>query len=328
MPANLTPEYLEAERQFRQATTPEEQIEALQRMLALLPKHKGTEKIQADLKRKLAKLREVEQTRRVKRAGTDPYYIPRHGAGQVVVIGPANAGKSLLVSQLSGVPLEVADYPYTTQKPTPVMMPFEDLQIQLIDTPPVVGELEGPLASLIRRADETLLVLDLSSDDCLDQVVFLLESLDKRRIRLVKEARPDDPVRTFVERPAIIVGNKLDQPRADERQAVLKESLEGGPPFVAVSALLGEGLVGLRRQIFDQLGVIRVYAKPPGKEPDLERPFVLKKGATVMDLAEAVHRDFPDRLKYARVWGSAEFAGQSVGKTFLLSDRDIVELHL
>ncbi len=328
MPANLTPEYLEAERQFRQAQSLEEQIEALQRMLALLPKHKGTEKMQADLKRKLAKLRETEQARRAKRSGGDPYYIPRHGAGQVAFVGPANSGKSLLATQLSGVALEVADYPYTTQKPVPVMMPFEDLQIQLIDTPPVIGEVEGPLASLIRRADATVVVCDLSTDECWEQVTLLLDSLERRRIRLVANATPDDPVRGFVERYAILVGNKRDAPGAQDRSALLKELFSSSLPFIAVSAVRGDNLAHLRRMIFERLGIIRVYAKPPGKEPDMERPFILKKGATIVDLAEAVHREFPEKLKFARVWGSAEFPGQAVGRGFVLSDRDIVELHL
>ncbi len=329
MPANLTPEYLQAEEDFRKATTIEEKIEALQRMLALLPKHKGTERIQADLKRRLAKLKEMEQQQRAKRGGSaDPFYIPRHGAGQVVAVGFPNVGKSALLNALSGVSLEVADYPYTTQRPYPVMMPYENLQIQLIDTPPVVDEVEPAFAGMVRRADEALLIVDLSTDECFDQAEALLKGLEARRVKLVKEPVDDNPANPVVERAAILVGNKLDAPEAEDRFVLLQEVHGDRLPMIAVSAKERVGLDELKRMIFEGLRIIRVYSKPPGKEPQLDKPFVLKKGATILDFAEEVHRDFPERLKYARVWGSAEFPGQPVSKDFVLQDGDIVELHV
>lgn len=329
MPANLTPEYLQAEEDFRKATTVEEKIEALQRMLALLPKHKGTERIQADLKRRLAKLKEMEQQQRAKRGGgADPFYIPRHGAGQVVAVGFPNTGKSSLLSALSGVNLEVADYPYTTQRPYPVMMPYENLQIQLIDTPPIVDEVEPAFAGMVRRADEVLLVVDLSTDDCFDQAEALLKGFEGRRVKLVKEPVNDDPANPIVERVTILVGNKLDAPEAEDRFVLLQETYRDRLLMLSVSAKERVGIDELKRMIFDGLQIIRVYSKPPGKEPQLDKPFVLKKGATILDFAEEVHRDFPERLKYARVWGSAEFPGQPVSKDFVLQDGDIVELHV
>ncbi|MCS7191721.1 MAG: TGS domain-containing protein [Armatimonadetes bacterium] len=329
MPANLTPEYLQAEEDFRKATTVEEKIEALQRMLALLPKHKGTERIQADLKRRLAKLKEMEQQQRAKRGGSaDPFYIPRHGAGQVVTIGFPNVGKSLLLSVLSGVQLEVADYPYTTQRPYPVMMTYENLQIQLVDTPPIVDEVEPAFAGMVRRADEALLIVDLSTDNCFEQAEALMKGLEARRLRLVKEPKEDKPENPIVERAAILVGNKLDALEAEERFVLLQETYRDRLAMIAVSAKEKIGLDELKRMIFENLRIIRVYSKPPGKEPQLDKPFVLKKGATILDFAGEVHREFPERLKYAKVWGSAEFPGQPVSKDFLLQDGDIVELHV
>lgn len=329
MPANLTPEYLQAEEDFRKATTLEEKIEALQRMLALLPKHKGTERIQADLKRRLAKLKEMEQQQRSKRGGgADPFYIPQHGAGQVIAIGFPNVGKSALLSALSGVSLEVADYPYTTQRPYPVMMPYENLQIQLVDTPPIIDEVEPAFSGMVRRADEALLIVDLSTDDCFEQADALLKGLEARRVKLVKEPVNDNPANPIVERAAILVGNKLDAPEAEDRFVLLQETYGDRFPMIAVSAKEKFGLDELKRMIFEGLRIIRVYSKPPGKEPQLDKPFVLKKGATILDFAEEVHRDFPERLKYARVWGSAEFPGQPVSKDFVLQDGDIVELHV
>ncbi len=329
MPANLTPEYLQAEEDFRKATTLEEKIEALQRMLALLPKHKGTERIQADLKRRLAKLKEMEQQQRAKRGGgADPFYIPRHGAGQVIAIGFPNVGKSALLSALSGVSLEVADYPYTTQRPYPVMMPYENLQIQLIDTPPIIDEVEPAFSGMVRRADEALLIVDLSTDDCFEQADALLKGLEARRVKLVKEPVNDNPANPIVERAVILVGNKLDAPEAEDRFVLLQETYGDRLTMIAVSAKERFGIDELKRMIFEGLRIIRVYSKPPGKEPQLDKPFVLKKGATILDFAEEVHRDFPERLKYARVWGSAEFPGQPVSKDFVLQDGDIVELHV
>lgn len=329
MPANLTPEYLQAEEDFRKATTVEEKIEALQRMLALLPKHKGTERIQADLKRRLAKLKEMEQQQRAKRGGSaDPFYIPRHGAGQVVTIGFPNVGKSLLLSVLSGVQLEVADYPYTTQRPYPVMMTYENLQIQLVDTPPIVDEVEPAFAGMVRRADEALLIVDLSTDNCFEQAEALMKGLEARRLKLVKEPKEDKPENSIVERAAILVGNKLDELEAEERFVLLQETYRDRLAMIAVSAKEKIGLDELKRMIFENLRIIRVYSKPPGKEPQLDKPFVLRKGATILDFAEEVHREFPERLKYAKVWGSAEFPGQPVSKDFVLQDGDIVELHV
>lgn len=329
MPANLTPEYLQAEENFRRATTLEDKIDALQRMLALIPKHKGTERMQADIKRRLAKLKEMEQQQRSKRGGAaDPFYVPKHGAGQVIAIGFPNVGKSSLLSALSGVPLEVADYPYTTQVPNPVMMPYENLQIQLVDTPPIMGEIEPALAGMLRRTDEVLVILDLSTDECFEQAEMLLKGLEKRRVHLVNEPKNDNPANPIVERTAILVGNKLDAFEGKDRFLILQEAYGNRLPIVAVSVKERVGLDELKRLIFERLHIIRVYSKPPGKEMNLDRPFVLKKGTTVLDFAGEVHREFPEKLRYARVWGSAGFQGQLVSKDFILQDGDIVELHI
>jgi ribosome-interacting GTPase 1 len=329
MPANLTPEFLEAQEEYRKAETIPEKLAALERMLATIPKHKGTEKMQADIKRRIAKLKEeAERQRRSKTSRYDPFAVERHGAGQVVVIGPPNAGKSALVAALTGAPLEVADYPFTTQEPEPAMMPYEDIQVQLVDTPPVVEEVEGPLAALIRSADGLVIVLDLSTDEVLDQAETVFGGLERRRIRPVPvegEARDEAGI-AF--RPAVLAGNKADALDADVRWALLLDSWGDRATPLAVSARTGAGLEELRRLIFRLLHVIRVYAKPPGQKPDLEKPFILPEGSTVLDLAEEVHRDWVKRLKMARVWGSAEFDGQAVARNYALKDKDIVELHV
>src|SRR5512135_280512 len=124
MPANLTPDYLAAEREYKAAQSQAEKVAALERMLATLPKHKGTEKLYADLKRRLSQARKDSQKKGA--AHSAPFYaVEREGAGQVALVGPPNSGKSSLVAALTHAEPEIAEYPFTTRLPTPGMMPFE-----------------------------------------------------------------------------------------------------------------------------------------------------------------------------------------------------------
>ncbi len=324
MPANLTPQYYEAEEAFRRARTKEEKMAALEEMLAVIPKHKGTEKLQADIKRRLAKLREQEE----KRVGSrqDPFVVERQGAGQVVLMGFPNAGKSSLVAALTRARVAVADYPFSTPLPVPGMMPYEDIHIQLVDTPPVTEDQIPPgLAGTLRNADLIAVVIDASSDECLDQLTGCIGHLEERRI--LRDEVPEGVQAKTWDR-LLVVGNKADVEGSEENLSVIRELLERELPILPVSAATGQNLAELRERIFRGLGIIRVYSKVPGKEPDMTAPFVLPRGATVLDMARAVHRDFPQRLKNARVWGSVRFDGQAVPRDYVLADRDIVELHV
>ncbi|MDR7507581.1 MAG: TGS domain-containing protein [Armatimonadota bacterium] len=322
MPANLTPEYLDAESRFRAAATPEEKLAALEQMLATIPKHKGTEKMQADIKRRIAKLRAQMQQRRASGRGRPFYHIEREGAGQVVLVGPPNAGKSSLLRALTNASPEVAPYPLTTRVPLPGMMPFENVQVQLVDLPAVSVEFDvGWLYGIIRTADAAALVVDLATDDVLTQIDQVRDLLARARIRLVREPRQPGEIR------ALAVANKLDAPGAASRLALVEEYLGGALPVIPVSAEQGTGLEGLRQALFQLLGVIRVYSKPPGRKVDTSAPFILRRGATVLDAAEAIHKELAARLRYARLWGRTEFSGQMVGRHHVLEDGDIIELH-
>ena len=184
MSANLTPQYMEAERRFKAATTSEEKLAALEEMMATIPRHKGTEKMQAELKRRISKLR-TEQTRKpVSRAGII-HRIDKEGAGQVALVGQPNGGKSMLVRQLTHAMPEVADYPFTTRVPLPGMMKFEDIQIQLVDLPPVHPDFpESWLYQIIRNADAVIQVVDLSDPDILEDLETLLGQLAQAKVHI------------------------------------------------------------------------------------------------------------------------------------------------
>ncbi|MBI4541109.1 MAG: TGS domain-containing protein [Gemmatimonadetes bacterium] len=326
MPANLTPQYLAAEERYRAARKPEEKLRTLREMLAVIPKHKGTEKLQAEIKRRIARLQEESQRKRSAGGPTPAWVIERMGAGQVPVLGPPNCGKSSLLAALTRAEPRIADYPFTTAAPLPGMMPFKDAQVQLVDTPPVTREhwVEW-IPELLRRADACVLMTDLSLDDPWEPVSAILTMLEARGV-LVGEASSEEFI--DVRLPALLVANKADLAAGESRLADLRRQAGGRFSVEVVSVLRHEGLERLKRSIFETLGVMRVYAKPPGKRADRSEPFVLPVGSTVLILAERIHKDLAQKFRYARVWGrSGEFAGQRVGPEHRLVDGDLVEVH-
>jgi ribosome-interacting GTPase 1 len=331
MPANLTPQYIEADRRFREAKTPQEKLKHLEEMMATIPKHKGTEKMQAMLKTKMAKLKAAMQARPGAARHGPSFHVEKSGAGQVVVIGPPNSGKSRLIAALTGAEPEVGDYPYTTRSPAPYMMRFENIKIQLVDTPPLAPEdIETELAELVKATDAVMLVLDLADQETASLLENLLAKLKEKRVELQAErpAAPPEPGR-YVKK-TLFIGTKGDSPLAVENLSFLKEYFGGKFTFYVVSAESGDGLDGLRREIFLLLDIIRVYSKTPGKKADFSEPFSLPKSSNVSDMARAVHKDFFEKLKYARIWRKDSLAlqGQMVNRDFVLEDEDVVELRI
>jgi ribosome-interacting GTPase 1 len=326
MPANLTPEFLKARKRLRYAKEPDEKLAILEEMLATIPKHKGTDKMQADIKRRIAKLRESQsQSKRTgKSSGYD--HVPREGAGQVAMIGPPNTGKSSLLTVLTNARPEVAEYPFSTLVPVPGMMAYEDISIQLLDLPPITPEYTEPwVFNLIRGCDIGLVVLDASDGDLiLDELEELRGLLEEKHLRLVVAAgeEADERIREI---PTGIVLNKVDlaPPEAVER---LEERLPF--PVCGTSAKTGCGTDALRNRVFEALHIVRVYTKMPGKKPDMTEPYTLAEGSTALDAVGTVHRDFVERLKYVRIWGSGRFEGQQVPADHRLEDGDVVEIHL
>jgi len=329
MPTNLPPDYFEIEKRFRAASDPAEKADLLEQMYSLVPKHKGTDHLRADIRRQLSKLNQEAQGQKKKGGHASSYHVEREGAGQAALVGPSNVGKSSLLAALTNAEPEIDPAPYTTWRPLPGMMPVLDIQVQLVDTPPMEAQIAEPgLFALARQCDLVLLVADLQADP-LQQIADTLLLMRQHRLapRPIKGAPLDNPDRVAYV-PFMILINKDDNAEADELFSICCELLEADGPVVPVSALTGRHLDVLKQLIFEQLAIVRVYAKPPSKEPDLARPFVLKEGETVQDLARKVHRDFYEHLKSARVWGSAEFPGQMVTHDYVLHDGDIVELRI
>ncbi len=321
MPANLTPQYYEAEEKYKKAQTIEDRTKALEEMLAVIPKHKGTEKLQGEIKKRLSRAKE-EGKKKKSTKGYDPFGVEKQGAGQIVLAGYPNCGKSSLVTSLTRAKLKVAEYPFTTALPATGMMPYRDTWIQLVDTPPLsVDNIPSGLIGTFKEADALLIIIDISTAECLEQMEGLMKILQEREvIDLSEEGEIIAPT------PFLVIANKADHAEAQENLEVLKELMPDFNPLKV--SINGMGIEELKDKLYDILKVIRVYGKAADRPADMERPFILKRGGTVLDFAEQVHKDFPRNLKSALVWGSSKFDGQAVARDYVLEDGDIVELQL
>lgn len=330
MPANLPPQYIAAEQKLKTAKSAEEKIAVLEEMWALLPKHKGTDKIQADIKRRISKFREDAEKAGRRRKGFS-INVEREGAGQIVVVGPPNCGKSSVVSALTGAHLKVAPYPFTTVMPQPAMMPYQDVTIQLVDLPPIAGgHVEFWLVNIIRNADAALLVADAADPDCLEGVEETISELDRRLIVIGSVRAREGKSYGYAEKKGICIANKMDMNGAAGNLDVLRDLYARKFDVIPFSCNAEDPgrIEDLQERLFRLLNVIRIYPKEPGGKPDLRQPFTIREGSTVIEFAEHVHKDFAAGLKQARVWGSARFDGQAVSRDYILRDGDIVELSL
>ncbi|MFQ5498832.1 MAG: GTPase [Candidatus Zixiibacteriota bacterium] len=331
MPANLPPQYYDLEREFRAEKDLREKLRMAQELLRMMPKHKGTDKLQAEMKSKIAKLKKQisgGDTKHGARQSVSHDHIEREGAAQVVLIGPPNSGKSSLIDALTHARPLIADYPYTTREPMAGMMLFETVQIELIDTPPISPEsFEGYLASLVRNADLTVVVCDLAVDTVVADVQLSFQKLEEKRVLLRPDLseQPDDP--RYCARPTLLCAHKEYDDESGQRQKQLAAAF---PDYsiVATSILDDDSMNQFKRAVFLALKIIRVYTKPVGKETDFTNPVILPIGGTVEQAAVELHKDFASKLKFAKLWGQGKFDGQRVNRDFVLSDGDIVEFHI
>lgn len=346
MPTNVTAEYRKAEQAYRQARQARERLDCLKAMLRSLPKHKGTEHLQADIKGRIKQLTdELSGPRRGGARSAALHTVRPEGAAQICLIGAPNCGKSALHARLTGSQTQIGPYPHTTHSPVPGMLAYQDIHFQLVDLPPVDGRfMESWLVGAIKPADAALLVVDLGDPACLDQVIAIREQLQARRLILDErwpgldpgeEARPsgidgDEPAWPdpfLVRLPTLLLANKADLDPGPDEVRVLEELAGVRYPALATSARTGQGLDRLGAMLFRGLGIVRVYTKAPGRPADRDRPFTVRRGDTVLDVAVRVHQDIAAALRFARIWGSARFDGQQVGPEHRVADGDVVELH-
>jgi ribosome-interacting GTPase 1 len=326
MPANLPPQYFEVEKRYREARSVSEKLKYLEEMLAIMPKHKGTDKLKADLRRRIAQLKDMGASRKGPGRRAPVYLVEREGVGQVILLGPPNTGKSSLVATLTKAQPVIADYPYTTRIPLTGMMRFENVQVQLVDCPPLGEEyLEPWYPDLLRRADAFALIL-APPEDPAAQLEALEATLAGFHLALQGKNNAPPPA-GLASRRALIVLNKIDLLPDPEDQELYLEVLGEGFPVRAVSALTGQGLADLRAALFEFLELVRVYTRAPGKAANFKSPFVVPARTTLYELADRIHKDLGKSFRFARVWGTGTFEGQRVQRDYLLQEGDIVEIH-
>ena len=340
MPANLSPEYKSAEAAFRAAREPKERLECLREMLRTIPKHKGTEHLQGDIKARIKQLTEELAGPKKGGARSGPALVIRpEGAAQVAVLGPPNAGKSALVSRLTGAHAEAGPYPFTTRFPQPAMLPYEDVHFQLVDLPPIARDHPVPwIVNALQPASAALLVADLSDPACLERTADVLEILGEKRVTLLADwdavlAPPDPEAEDYdpfaIRLPTLMIAAKSDLLDDPEGEAAVFGELGGFAfPDIAASAETGAGLGAIGSFLFERLAIARVYTKAPGRPPDMGTPFTVRAGGTVHDVACLIHKDIGRSFKYAKLWGrNGRFSGRQVGRDHLVSDGDVIEIH-
>ncbi|MBU1099449.1 MAG: 50S ribosome-binding GTPase [Bacteroidetes bacterium] len=327
MPTNLPPEYYEAEKKFKDAFSPAEKAEAIEEMLSTIPKHKGTDKLRADYRRKLSKLKSEAKSQKKTTRHDSYFHIEKEGDARIAIVGDANTGKSSLVAALTHAHPEVSDSPFSTWIPTPGLLEVDNIRFQLIDTPPITRDyIEPECYDLLRTSDMILIMLDIQ-DYPIKQIEETLDKLEAGKIApFSKKHRYDGKSMKFI--PMIIAVNKLDDAVFREEYDVLEDLLSEEWNLIPISVKHKFNLENLFHEMVERMHLIRIFSKPPHRPADLTRPFVLKENSTIDDFANRVHHDFSEKLKSARVWGTGVRDGQQVGREHVLSDKDIVELHM
>jgi len=325
MPANLPPTYYAAEERFRQATSNDEKIRILEEMLSIMPKHKGTDHLQADLRAKISRLKKEGEKKKIV-AKFNPYAVEKEDCPQVFFVGPPNCGKSSLLNTLTGAINEVAEYPYTTVKPGPGIFRADNYRFQLVDLPPIMNDdMEGWMRDLLRQSDGIVLVFDVSTDKTLDQVVNVMTAIDKANIFIGGADGESPPIGT-VKKKAMAAFHKRDIANRDILE-LMKTELGGRYRYIETSSVTGVDKNLFAQILAEMTEYIRVFTKIPGKKADMQEPYMVQRGITVQEMAANIHRDIGDSFKYGRVWGVNTYDGQRVGKDHVLTDGDIVEVH-
>lgn len=297
MPINASPEYYKAYAEYLNAKTLEERIRRLEEVIRQAPKHKSSEVLLAQLRLRLSKLKKESETKSKKGGGKKG--IKKTGDAQMIILGTENSGKSLLLSRITNANPEISELPFTTIKPEIGTLDLDGLKVQIIEMP---ANADSESFSLVHGAN-LLLILTKS----LKEIIKWTKLISEKRIRTKK----------------IFVFNNKEDLEDEELKKIrnLKNISE-------ISLKDDKNIKELKERIFENLDLIRIYTKEPGKEKS-SVPMILEKGATIYDMAEKIHKEYPKRFLNAKIWGkSAKFGGQIVGIGHKLEDKDIVELHI
>jgi ribosome-interacting GTPase 1 len=318
MPANLPQIYHKIEARLKFADTSEEKVSILKEMLAVMPKHKGTDGLRAELNSKIAKLKK-EAKKKPQARRLDLTHVPKMGIAQVVLMGAPNSGKSTILSKLTNAEPEVASYPFTTQKPDVGMIEFENVQIQLVDTPPLYENFHPPwLLALGRSGDVIIGLIDGRKPDLLKELNSLLSRLEQGSIFLEsKDYYKGDEL--MKKKGFVIISNSRGK-----NLEILDDKYGDRLDFVRFE--LDSDLEFLKEKVYNSLNLIRIYTKPPGKNADFNVPVVLPYKSTVLDAAYDIHKDFADKMKYSKLWRGDKNPRQ-VGPEEILMEGDVVEFH-
>lgn len=330
MPTNLPPQYHKIEDKFKAARDPAEKIAHLREMMAIMPRHKGTDKIWGEHRKKLSQLQEqIENSKKSKGGGHNPWFVHKGDEPQILLLGAPNSGRSSVVAGLTHAKAVVAEFPYSTQLPMPGMMPFKDVQVELVDTPPIANfPLESWVLDQARSADALVIFGDLSAPDCCDMLTGILSALEERSLFPVEWPDLEDEDKAMNQRTTLLALNKADHADAEVNLEFLDELIGDRFPRLIFTANTPEGLEAFRDAAWTMLRMVRVYTKAPGKKLEEEAPYMLPRGSSVLDLAGKVHRDFLEQFDSAKIWGSGKFDGQTVDREHVVEDGDVVEIHL
>jgi hypothetical protein len=298
MPTNPGYEYIAAEKKYLQAQGLDEKIKCLEEVIRTAPKHKSSENLIAQLRLRMAKLKAMQEKEKKQKKGHS-MGVKREGDSQVTILGLTNSGKSSLLASLTESKVKISEIPFTTLVPEIGALHLDGIIVQLVEIPARLDDRE--LLSIVKTSDLVLVV-----------VTSLAELLE------IAKAFKDANVQT----KRLIVLNKTDTLSKEE----LNKFNAVNP--IKISAKNKTGLDELKQKIFENINLIRIYTKEPGKKPS-DRPIIIKKNSSIRDLAEKIRKDFPDRFLKAKIWGaSAKFPSQTVGIEHILHDRDIVEMYL
>jgi len=276
MPANLGPEYYGAEKEFQESKSKDEKLRALAKMLSLIPKHKASQTVIGEIRRKMSIIKKDMALDSKKKKSFAKKGFKKEGAAQVCLVGPANAGKSFILNKLCHTHTKSTDLPFETTEPEIGMLDFEGVQIQLVEIPsvyPGFHEKRGDLMGILFTCD---------------MICFVANNYD-------------------------------------EVEFTKKEVSTYGKIVITTSS---SELESLGERIWKALNMIKIYTKEPGKPPE-KKPFALKAGSVIKDLGNAIHKDFVDRFRYAKVLRPKDKIKEiRAGLNFMLKDNDIVEFKI